>query len=192
MSRYFSLFGLCVAMTLAVMTPLGASGAHSDVATLKKIASRVDDRTGVVSIEASAPVPYVASQPDPHSFVIELREVAVPNVANQFVADPRSPISALQVEQGRDADGADVARVRMTLRQAMRPRVRSARNVIYVEADRDDKPVTAADAVAMGSPSSVIRDVRVARRGDATAVTLLGTGRLVTSSVDMPKDGPAR
>jgi type IV pilus assembly protein PilQ len=85
-----------------------------------------------------------------------------------------------------------VARVRMTLRQAMRPRVRSARNVIYVEADRDDKPVTAADAVAMGSPSSVIRDVRVARRGDATAVTLLGTGRLVTSSVDMPKDGPAR
>jgi type IV pilus assembly protein PilQ len=44
----------------------------------------------------------------------------------------------------------------------------------------------------MAGPSSAIRDVRVTRRGDATAVTLLGTGRLLTSSVDMPKDGPRR
>jgi type IV pilus assembly protein PilQ len=192
MSRYFPLLGLCAAMTLAVMAPLAASGARSDVATLKKIASRVDDKIGVVSIEASAAVPYVASQPDPHTFVIEMREVAAAGVANQFVADPRNPIAAVQIENGRDSDGAGVARVRMTLNQAMRPRVRSSRNMIYVEADRDEHPVTAADALAMGTPSSVIREVRVARHGEATAVTLLGTGRLITSSVEMSKGGQQR
>ena len=38
----------------------------------------------------------------------------------------------------------------------------------------------------------MIRDVRVQRRGDATAVTLLGTSRLLASSILEPKDGPNR
>jgi hypothetical protein len=79
MYRY-SMLGLCLAMAAGVMVPLGASGARVDQATLKKIASRVEARTGVIAIEASAPVPYVASQPDPKTFVVELRDVVTSGI----------------------------------------------------------------------------------------------------------------
>jgi type IV pilus assembly protein PilQ len=210
------LLGLCLAMALGAMAPLrvsgagtealsraGAAGADSDRALLKRIASRVDGRTGVIAIEATAPVPYVASQPDPKTFVVELRGVAAGGVENQFAADPRHPIAAVQVEDGRGEDGASVARVRMTLDQAIRPTVRSARNVIYVEAGRDGNSAAAAaahaasgtsadSAVSALGPSPVIRDVRVQRRGNATAVSLLGTSRLIATSINEPKDGPRR
>ena len=132
MSRISTLLVSCAAMALVAIAPVGA---RSDVATLKKIASRVDDRTGVVSIEASDPVPYVASQPEPRTFIVELREVSAARVTDQFVPDARSPIASVAVESGRAADGADVARVRMTLSEPMRPRVRSTGSVIFVARD---------------------------------------------------------
>jgi len=39
------------ALALSVMTPVGARAVRPDAATLKKIASRVDSRAGVVTIE---------------------------------------------------------------------------------------------------------------------------------------------
>jgi type IV pilus assembly protein PilQ len=74
----------------------------------------------------------------------------------------------------------------------MRPRVRSARNVIYVEADRVDAAPSAAGVINLAGPSSAIRDVRVTRRGTATALTLLGTSRLVATSIEEPKEGTPR
>jgi len=41
-------------------------------------------------------------------------------------------------------------------------------------------------------PSPAIRDLRIQTRGEATAVTLLGTSRLIATSVIEPKDGPRR
>ena len=46
--------------------------------------------------------------------------------------------------------------------------------------------------IGAAGPSSVIRDLRVERRGSATAITLQATGRLVTTSVEATKEGPAR
>jgi type IV pilus assembly protein PilQ len=46
--------------------------------------------------------------------------------------------------------------------------------------------------INMAGPATVIRDVRVTRRGDATAVSLLGIGRLAPTSVEESKDGPRR
>src|SRR5688572_5941959 len=138
MTRHLTLLALCVAVALGLKAPLAASGARADVATLKKIASRVDARAGVISIEASDPVPYVASQPDPRTFVIELRDVDAAGFADNFKPDARHPFAAVQVETSRAADGVNVARVHMMLTQALRPRVRSSRNIIYVEADRLD------------------------------------------------------
>ena len=210
MYRYSMLLGLCLALAAGVIGPLGASSAHVDQAMLKKIASRVDARTGVLAIEASAPVPYVASQPDPKTFVVELRDVVTFGFEDAFTADPRHPIAAVRVENAQAIDGATVARVHMTLAQAIRPRVRSARNVIYVEADRSDAaptvaaaapaassavvaaPTTTASAINLAGPSAAIRDVRVTRRGNATAVTLLGTSRLTTSGIQEAKDGSHR
>ena len=138
MYRYSMLLGLCLAMAAGVMAPIGAAGARTDAAMLKRIASRLDGRTGVLAIEASTPVPYVASQPDARTFVVELRDVVTAGFEDGFTADPRNPIAAVKVENTQSFDGSAVARVRLTLNQPMRPRVRSARNVIYVEADRVD------------------------------------------------------
>ena len=74
----------------------------------------------------------------PRTFVVELRDVVTAGFEDDFTADPRHPVAAVQVENTQSFDGSAVARVRLTLNQPMRPRVRSARNVIYVEADRMD------------------------------------------------------
>ena len=193
MYRYSMLLGLCLAAMAGVLDPLGAAGARTDAAILKKVGSRLDGRTGIIAIEASSPVPYVASQPDPRTFVVELRDVAVVGFEDGFTADPRQPFSAVQVESGQASDGVAVARVRMTLNTPMRPRVRSSRNIIFVEADRVDAAPTAGTAmISMAGPAAAIRDVRVTRRGNATAVTLLGTARLVATSIQEPKEGSPR
>ena len=191
MYRISLLAGLAVAVALGVMTPVGAAGARADAAMLKKIGSTLEARTGSVAIEASAAVPYVASQPDPRTFVVELRDVVAAGFADDFKVDPRHPVGGVQVESAV-ADGVSVARVRITLRHPMRPRVRSARNMIYVEADRVDAIPEAPGTVSLAGASAVIRDVRVTQRGTATAVTLLGTSRLVATSIQEPKDGPRR
>jgi type IV pilus assembly protein PilQ len=193
---------LCIALTAAATATIGAAGDAATTADaaatsaaapmLTKIASRLEARTGILAIEASAAVPYVASQPDPRTFVVELRDVIATGFADEFTVDPRHPVGAVQVERGHAFDGAAVARVRITLRQAMRPRVRSSRNMIFVEADRVDATPTAPGMISLAGPSAVIRDLRVTQRGTATAVTLLGTSRLVASSVHEPKEGPRR
>ena len=193
---------LCIALTVAATATIGAAGDAATTAAatpapaaapmLTKIASRLEARTGILAIEATAAVPYVASQPDPRTFVVELRDVVTTGFADEFTVDPRHPVGAVQVESGHAFDGAAVARVRITLRHAMRPRVRSSRNMIFVEADRVDATPTAPGMISLAGPSAVIRDVRVTQRGTATAVTLLGTSRLVATSVHEPKEGPRR
>ena len=203
MYRYSILLGLCLAMAAGAMAPLGAAGARTDAAMLKRIASRLDGRTGVIAIEASTPVPYVASQPDARTFVVELRDVNTAGFEDGFTADPRHPITAVRVENSQAFDGSSVARVRLTLNQPMRPRVRSASNVIYVEAERVDAAPSVGSAnvgsasvgspgISLAGPSAAIRDLRVAKRGEATALTLLGTSRLVATSIQEPKDGTPR
>jgi type IV pilus assembly protein PilQ len=180
---------LCAAMALGAKASLTAS-AGIETATLRKIASRVDERAGVIAIEASAPVAYVAAQPDPRTFVIELRDVLASGFADNFTRDPRHPFSSVSVESAVAADGIAVARVSMLLTEPLRPRVRSSRNVIYVEADRLDRARTGASGVA--GPASALLHISAGRRGPATAVTLYGSGRLTASRVDTPADGTPR
>ena len=192
MYRSLLLLALSVAITTGASSSLAAGGTRVDTATLTNIASRVDSRAGVIAIEASDPVAYVASQPNPQLFVIELRDVESLGFADHFTPDPRHPFVAVTVEPGNAADGARVARVQIQLAQPMRPRVRSARNVIYVEADRLDGEVVAPTTAASTGVSGAIHDVRVARRGVATAVTLYATGPLAASSVIAPTEGRPR
>ena len=126
MERYrkFVLLVVCAFVALSAKVPVGAAGAGVDIATLKKITSRLDARTGVLAIEASDPVPYVASQPDPKTFVVELRDVLAAPVTHPVQADPRNPFASVAVENAVAADGARVARVHLTLSAAVRPRVR--------------------------------------------------------------------
>jgi hypothetical protein len=125
-----------VATAAGVRAPLGAAAAGIEPAFLKRVASRVESRIGVLTIEASAPVPYVTSQPDSRSFVVELRDVVTAGAVDGFKADPRSPITSVRVDTATAIDGAAVARISVALSQPGRPRVRSSRNLIIVEADR--------------------------------------------------------
>jgi type IV pilus assembly protein PilQ len=85
--------------------------------------------------------------------VIELRDVVTMGFADNFKADPRHPFSAVDVETAYAADGARVARVVVTLAQPMRPRVRSSRNVIFVQAERlDDAAATETVTSSGGIP----------------------------------------
>src|SRR5262245_23573859 len=120
-SRSTRVFMLCATLALGISATLVASAAKIiDLARLTAISSRVDDRVGSVAIEASDPVPYVASQPDPHTFVLELRDVRTVGLVDRFAADPRSPISSVRVESSRTQDGTDVARIRLTLTDTTR------------------------------------------------------------------------
>jgi type IV pilus secretin PilQ/predicted competence protein len=188
MYRYLTLLLLGVVTATGTMSPLGAIGDRTELPTLKKISSRVDERSGVVAIEASEPVPYVASQPDSRTYIVELRDVVARDFADAFKADPRHPVGAVQVESAHAADGVTIARIRMTLAQPVRPRVRSARNVIFVEADRLDRTPNGNPVVSPAGPATAIRDIRVTMRGTATAVSLLGAGRLTATSVRMARD----
>jgi type IV pilus assembly protein PilQ len=194
MERYrkFLLLAVCALVALSAKVPVGAAGAGVDTATLKKITSRLDARTGVLAIEASDPVPYVASQPDPKTFVVELRDVVAAPVSHPVQADPRNPFAGVAVENAVAADGARVARVQLTLAAAVRPRVRSSRNIIFVEADRLDTDAPSVGTVAALGPTSTIKDILVQPRQGATAVTLRATGPIVPTDVFVPKDGPRR
>jgi type IV pilus assembly protein PilQ len=184
------------------MSPLGVAGTRTEgtrgtAATLTKVSSSLDTRIGLLTIEASAPVPYVASQPDAHTTLVEMRDVEARGVADRIKIDPRHPVDAVKVESAVGPDGVALARVRITFRQPVRPRIRSSRNSIFVEADRVDASAgLGADGTVAGPRletfSPTIRDVRVTQRGTATAVTLLGTGPLVASNVQEPTDGPRR
>ena len=106
----------------------------------------MDDRAGVIAIEASAPVAYVAAQPDPRTFVIELRDVwpAGSPTTLRAIRDIPFPPSA---SKALSLPMALRLRVSMALTEPLRPRVRSSRNVIYVEADRLDCARTGASGV---------------------------------------------
>ena len=210
MYRHSLLFAVC--MTAFVLSPLGVAGTRTEssrgtAATLKKVTSRLDERMGLLTIEASDPVPYVASQPDARTTVVEMRDVVAKDIAGDVKVDQRHPIGAVQVENTVGLDGAAVARVRITFRQPVRPRIRSSKNVIFVEADRVDPSTllgagplagvgTSAAAIGPRLDSSpftpTIRDVRVVQRGTATAIMLRGTAPLIASGIHEPKEGPRR
>ena len=165
--RKFLLLVACALVALSARTPVRAAGASVDIATLKKITSRLDARIGVLAIEASDPVPYVASQPDPKTFVVELRDVVAAPVTHPVQPDPRNPFAGVAVENVVAADGARVARVQLTLAAAVRPRVRSARNVIFVEADRLDTDAPAGGTVT--ASATTIDDILKESRAVAPA-----------------------
>jgi type IV pilus secretin PilQ/predicted competence protein len=207
MYRHSLLLGISIAAF--VVSPLGVvgtrtEGARGSAATLRKVTSQLDAQKGILSIEASAPVAYVASQPDARTTIVEMRDVAADAIGTVTV-DQRHPIDAVKVESAVSPAGESVARVLITFRQPAKPRIRSSRNVIFVEADRID-PSTSLGATGSAAPSRpalgpkldlqtfspAIRDLRVTQRGTATAITLLGTAPLVASGIQEPKDAPRR
>ena len=154
-------------------------------------------------IEATEPVAYSVTRPDPLTVLLELRNVAVGNAAN--ILEHRDPIAAVVLEQAVPAGGRAVARVRVSLARPYEYAVRSARNTIRLELTRAVRPAaliaapapasataTAAAQLADAPAATILERVRASRTTAATTVTLGGNGRLTPADVTEQPGEPRR
>jgi type IV pilus assembly protein PilQ len=203
------------AVALAVFITANGTAAMSgdETPALKSISSRLDGAVSTVLIEASEPVAYLTSQPDPLTVLVDLRNVNAAALDGKPFADMLAPVKAIGLERATAPDGSPVARVRVRLDKAAKHRVRSSRNTILVEIQREGTmavvparlpevlktPAPKATPVASAAPmagkkaaATELRSVRFAKNDTGYVVTLAGDGPLVATSVEEAKDMPAR
>lgn len=200
-----------LAVALAVTAVASGPPADSGPA-VRSISGRLDGGVSTVLIEASEPVAYLTSQPDPLTVFVDLRQARTEGLDTSALTAMAAPVSGVRVESATAPDGVPVARVRVALDRPAKHRVRSSRNLIFVEVDRDAPTMPAARApralleapvAAAGerAPGTSIPALALATRLTAvkpmalpagTAIALTGNGRLVASKVEVPDETPAR
>ena len=205
-------------LALTVMASRTAALGGAETPALKSISSRLDGAVSTLLIEASEPVAYLTSQPDPLTVLVDLRNVNVAGL-NKPGADLLAPVSAVGIESAIAPDGVPVARVRVRLDRAAKHRVRSSRNTILVELDRTGAskgPAVATAALPTIAPvppalkpaaepaaarpataekraaATELRAVRFTKVDDGYSVTLAGNGPLLAATVEDAKDLPHR
>ena len=130
--------GLALLLTVAAAGALvSASAPPGTIATVRltAISARVSARGASLVIEASEPVGYTTSRPDPLTVLLDFRNVAATDIANSVAADVKSPIARVSVEAAESL-GAPASRVRIALSQPVAHHVRSDRNTVVVDFDR--------------------------------------------------------
>ncbi len=130
--------GLAAALAASMVIAGYAAVDPAPRARLSTVSAKVGVRGASVLIEASEPVAYVTTRPDPLTVVVDLRNVTAAGVANRVSGPSAFPIAAVTTEDARGADGAPVARVRVLLAAPAQHQVRSDRNVIHVDVVPDD------------------------------------------------------
>jgi type IV pilus assembly protein PilQ len=160
--------GLAVFLTVAVAAALRAAGPDAAVpnARLMSITSRAGSKGVSLTIEASEPVGYSVTRPDPVTVLIEFRHVTMADVANTVVADAKSPIAAVSVEPF-ESMGAPASRVRVMLAQPVAHHARSDRNTVVVDFD---KPSAKAAPYVMPPARDAMRALQQAPSVAAPAV----------------------
>jgi type IV pilus assembly protein PilQ len=176
---------------------LSASGPTTDpsattAARLKTISSRVHAKGASLVIEATDPVAYVATRPDPLTVMLDFRNVDARGVSNSVVENAKSPISNVAVESD-DVTGTSAPRVRITLSQPVVHHVRSEKNTIVVDFDKPSgKPyVLPPTSSAVSSPKAqgapdAMKALDVAERPALDPIAALG---LNVSAVSAPSQG---
>ncbi len=207
---------LVIAGLLAVLGPPFRALANGPAPPrLSAVSAKVEGQVATVVIEATEPVPYVATQPDPFTVVIELRNVTIDGAVTPPGTRDPAPIAGITVAQVRAEDGASVARVRISLLKPLRHTVRSSRNLIYVQfepvgaaPEPETAPAVPAAAEApapavpeasqarppAGRTATVLSGIRTegAVEGDAVRIVLTGNGRLEPGTVEPARDPPPR
>ena len=198
------------AVVAAVSGGLALGATSSGAVRLVGVSSQTAGKTAAVLIESTEPVAYAVSRPDPMTVLVDMRNVKVADAEAQVSRS--GPLAGVTIEQAVAADGADLARVRVTLASPAAHKVRSARNVIRVELEpetaapalagrfeatpipvrEDAPPAAAAPAAATTSAATTIDKVRAAHTRTTTTVTLTGNGRLVPSALSESDDQPRR
>ena len=135
-----------VALSLAVILATAASISSRAAGTapvlptakLTTISSRGDARTATLVIEANAPVPYVATRPDPLTLLIDFRNTDGSAVISSVGADRRGPITSVDVEP-QETMNSLVSRVRIGLAEPVAHHVRADRNRVLIEFNRNEQ-----------------------------------------------------
>jgi hypothetical protein len=91
-------------------TVRAASGGSAALPQLRAVSTRDDGRVSAVVIEATEPVAYVTSQPDPLTVLVDLRNVRSAGVQPPA---PRDLAAGRCASRQRAADGTPLARVRV-------------------------------------------------------------------------------
>jgi type IV pilus assembly protein PilQ len=175
-----------VALACAVVAGSGSIWALSSPARLLGVRPHLDSGRPSVLIEASSPVSYAASQPDPLTMIVDLRQVSAAGATNAFTQPSAElPVAAVSVEGVTAPDGVAVARVRLALSTATTPQVRSAKNRIFVQFD----------PAALGTAPTVLGDPArpaAARQSDTPPVASAGTATVLSSVTSEVIDGQRR
>ena len=172
-------------------------------ARLNSISARASAGGASVVLEASEPVAYVTSRPDPLTVVVDLRNATAAGAANRVKADQAGPVAAVSVEDAVGTDGAAVARVRVLLASPVRHVVHSDRNLIEVNLVPDDSPSRAASPARVysargaasspsGLPATRLEAVRANAGGRGVDLTFEGNGALAAVPTDLIRVAPHR
>src|SRR5207237_8008117 len=172
------------------------------------VSAQATGHAAAVMIEATEPVAYAVSRPDPLTVLVDLRNVTVEDADNQVSRS--GPVPGVSLVQATAIDGKALARVRVALTSPANYRVRSARNVIRVELEpttgpvpidgtpaavrRDAAAVAPAPTTATAAlvPATVLEKVRASHTRLATTITLAGNGRLNPASLTESDAQPRR
>ena len=151
-------YALIVAVMLAGGLAAASSGESSNVpptpsVRLKTITSRATTTGTSLVIEASDPVPYVATRPNPLTVYIDFRNVTADGLAS-FVARGKAPIADVAVEPGDPAAGGS-PRVRINLSQPVAYHVRADRNSVVVDFDKSPAKAAATVVPTAALPTAV-------------------------------------
>ena len=138
MTRGVALSLVVILATSASTMSRAAGTANTIPAKLTTISSRSDARSATLVIEATEPVPYVATRPDPLTVVIDFRNVDAGALSMAGGADGRDPIASVAVESA-ESMGSPVSRVRIALAQPAAHHVRAERNRVLIDFDRAPK-----------------------------------------------------
>jgi hypothetical protein len=142
---------LIAVMALVAAAGAATVGAEAAGPRLNGIVARANARSTSVLIEASEPVAYSASRPDPRTVVVELLNVTTAGAVNRVGPSGQGVVEGVTVEQDDGAEGGTFARVTVKLTQPVPYAVRSARNVIEVELDPVQTPPTAVPQAAQSA-----------------------------------------
>ena len=177
--------GLALLVTVAAAGVLvNASGPAAGAAAatvpttvrLKAISTRVNAKGASLVIEASEPVAYIQSRPDPLTLLLDFRNVGAEGIANTVAALEKSPIANVSIESAESL-GAPASRVRVSLAQPVVHRVRSDRNTIVVEFEKasgKQVPYVMPPAAAAKGDLDAMMALQPARNDAADPITALG------------------
>jgi len=185
LTRGLALF-LSVATAGTLVSASGPNATPLASVRLTAISSRVNAKGASLLIEASEPVAYTATRPDPLTVLLDFRNVAADEVANSVAANVKSPIASVSIEAAESL-GAPASRVRIALAQPVAHRIRSDRNTVVIDFDKPSPkaaPFVLAPPAAKGSGPAP--DAMRALDNTVAAVD-----PIAALGLDLPSGGPS-